>query len=109
LLAAAVVSLEPAMPLTLLGFALVVAHGSMRFPRVPHLVVLNSDGSWAVPDRGGYNLTLAPGTSWTTWYVELVLSGPKKLRIVLLRDQLGTEDWRALQRAVREHGPRVLQ
>jgi hypothetical protein len=50
-------------------------------------------------------LDLAPGTTWTTWYVELVFIDPADARILVLRDQLGAEDWRALQLAVREHEP----
>ena len=87
----------------LLGLAAIVAHGIARYPRGPTLLVLHADGTWAVPERGWHGLKLAPGTAWTTWYVELALTGQPKARIVLFRDQLCAEDWRVLQLAVREH------
>jgi hypothetical protein len=102
-LAASALLLELAPVLVLLGLAAIVAHGIARYPRGPKLLVLQSDGTWAVPERGWHGLKLAPGTAWTTWYVELALSGQPKARIVLLRDQLCAEDWRVLQLAVREH------
>ena len=103
LLAATVLLLDLHSVLALLGLALVAAHGILRFPRAPRLLLLNSDSTWDVPEQSAHGLCLAPGTAWTTWYVELVLSGSTDLRIVLLKDQLGAEDWRALELAVREH------
>jgi hypothetical protein len=93
--------LRPA--LTALALATISVHAIGRHPRTPRLLVLQTDGTWAVPERGWHALRLAPGTTWTTWYVELVFDAPAGARVVLLKDQLDAEDWRALQLAVREH------
>jgi hypothetical protein len=95
------------LPLVFTAFvlALIAAHAIGRYPRTPRLLVLHSDGTWTVPERGWHGLSLAPRTTWTTWYVELVFIGPSGARILVLKDQLGAEDWRALQLAVREHEP----
>jgi hypothetical protein len=85
------------------ALASIAAHAIVRHPRTPRLLVLQCDGTWAVPERGWHGLRLAPGTSWTTWYVELVFDTPAGARIVVLKDQLDAEGWRALQLAVREH------
>jgi hypothetical protein len=91
--------------LTALALAIIVAHAVWRYPRAPRLLILHCDGTWAVPERGWHRLDLAPETTWTTWYVEIVFIDPADARILVLRDQLGAEDWRALQLAVREHEP----
>jgi hypothetical protein len=103
LLATAALLIEAASAPTIVLLAAVVAHGIVRYPRSPRLLVLHSDGTWAVPERGLYGRRLAPRTAWTTWYVELVLAGPGDTRIALLVDQLGAEDWRRLQVEVREN------
>jgi hypothetical protein len=91
--------------LTALALAAIAAHAVRRYPRTPRLLILHRDGTWAVPERGWHRLSLAPGTTWTTWYVELVFIDPADARILVLKDQVGAEDWRALQLAVREHEP----
>jgi hypothetical protein len=91
--------------LTALALAVIAAHAVGRYPRTPRLLILHCDGTWAVPERGWHRLSLAAGTTWTTWYVELVFIDPADARILVLKDQLGAEDWRALQLAVREHEP----
>jgi energy-converting hydrogenase Eha subunit G len=91
--------------LAALALAAIAAHGIARYPRTPRLLVLHRDGTWAVPERGWHGLSLASGTTWTTWYVELVFRGPARARILVLKDQLDAENWRALQLAVREHEP----
>jgi hypothetical protein len=91
--------------LTAFALAIVAAHAVARYPRTPRLLILRCDRTWAVPERGWHRLDLAPETTWTTWYVELVFIDPAGARILVLRDQLGAEDWRALQLAVREHEP----
>jgi hypothetical protein len=87
------------------ALVMIVAHAIGRYPRTPRLLILHCDGTWAVPERGWHRLGLAPGTAWTTWYVELVFVAPPEARVLVLKDQLGAEDWRALQLAVREHEP----
>lgn len=99
--AALVFDLAPV--LTALALAAIAAHGIGRYPRTPRLLMLHRDGTWAVPERGWHGLRLAPGTTWTTWYVELVFPGPAEMRILVLKDQLDAEDWRALQLVVREY------
>jgi hypothetical protein len=93
--------------LTALALATVAAHALWRYPRTPRLLILHRDGTWAVPERGWHGLDLGPGTTWTTWYVELVFMAPAGARVLVLKDQLDTEDWRALQLAVREHAARA--
>jgi hypothetical protein len=102
-LASAAVLFDLAPVLTALVLAAIAAHGIGRYPRTPRLLVLHRDGTWAVPERGWHGLSLAPGTTWTTWYVELVFLGSANERILVLEDQLDAEDWRALQLIVREH------
>jgi hypothetical protein len=83
--------------------AAVAIHAVAAFPRTADLLVLASDGTWSLPRQGLFGLRLARGSNWGDWWVELVLAGPRKrLRALLLRDQLPAEDWRRLQAAVRE-------
>jgi hypothetical protein len=104
-LAASALLLDLPMVPTALALATIAAHAFGRHPRTPRLLVLYGDGTWAVPERRWHGLKLAPATTWATWYVELVFVGPAHARILVLKDQLGAEDWRALQLAVREHEP----
>ena len=103
MLASAALVFDLAPVLTALALAAIAAHGIGRYPRTPRLLMLHRDGTWAVPERGWHGLRLAPGTTWTTWYVELVFPGPAEMRILVLKDQLDAEDWRALQLVVREY------
>jgi hypothetical protein len=105
LLASSALLLDLAAVLTAAALAVIAAHAIRRYPRTPRLLILHCDGTWAVPERGWHLLNLAPGTTCTTWYVELVFMDPADARILVLKDQLGAEDWRALQLAVREHEP----
>jgi hypothetical protein len=107
LLAAATLLIEVDPAPTMVLLAAVAIHGIVRYPRSPRLLVLHRDATWAVPERGLHARTLSPRTAWTTWYVELVLTGPGHTRIVLLVDQLDAEDWRRLQVEVRENGARA--
>jgi hypothetical protein len=102
-LAAAVLLLDVPLVLTAVALAALATHALGRRPQTPKLLVMHADGTWDVPERGWHRLALAPGTTWTTWYVELVFAGPRGARVLVLKDQLDTEDWRALQLAVREH------
>lgn len=90
------------------ALAAVCAHCVLRRPRSPQLVARHADGTWTVAGRAlATGLALAPGTSWSTWYVALVLESGRgrRVRSLILRDQLEAEDWRRLQLAVREHEP----
>jgi hypothetical protein len=104
-LASSALLLDLTPVLTAFALATIAAHAVGRYPRTPRLLILHRDGTWAVPEHGWHRLALGPGTTWTTWYVELVFMDPAGARILVLRDQLGAEDWRALQLAVREHEP----
>jgi hypothetical protein len=104
LLAAAIVLLGAALAATTALIAALGAHAVVRYPCAPRLLVLYPDGAWTVPERGAYGRKLAPGTTWSPWYVELVLVGCGGARILIVRDQLGAEDWRRLKLAVRERG-----
>jgi hypothetical protein len=105
LLAATVVVLDLEAAAALLLLVLVGAHGFVRRPHSPRLIVCHADDTWSIPERGRHGLRLARGTRWTSWWVELVLagSGGRLTRALLFKDQLDAEAWRRLQLAVREH------
>lgn len=102
-LAASVIALDWPPEIAGVLLAAVVLHGIARWPRAAERLVRSQDGTWALPARGCFGLRLAQGTAWGNAWVELVLAGPgRRVRVVLLRDQLAAEDWRRLQVAVRE-------
>ena len=105
LLAATVCALDLEAAAALPLLIIVAGHGFVRRPRSPGLIVRHADDTWSIPARGRHGLRLARGTTWTTWWVELVLSGGggRPIRALLLKDQLDAEGWRRLQLTVREH------
>jgi hypothetical protein len=102
-LAASVIALDPWPAIAGALLTAVALHGIVRFPRATERLIQARDGSWALPSRGLAGLRLARGTAWGDTWVDLVLAGSgRRVRVLLLRDQLGAEDWRRLQVAVRE-------
>lgn len=90
-------------PLALCGVAALLAHGWLRMPApAPALVQRGADGQWALPANGSQGLVLAAGTAVGPFWVELRLEGREGRRaVLLLRDQLDRESWRALQAQLR--------
>lgn len=104
LLAATVIALDLEAAAALSLLAIVGVHGILRRPRGPALIVRHADDTWSIPEWSRHGLRLARGTTWTTWWVELVLTGGgRPIRALVLKDQLDAEGWRRLQLTVREH------
>jgi hypothetical protein len=77
-------------------------HAWWRRPASPRPLELSRDGLWAVPGTALERLTLAEGTGVGPFWVHLKLAGPgARISCLLLRDQLETEAWRALQAELR--------
>jgi hypothetical protein len=83
------------------GLLTLALHAHYGFPHAPLSLILSPTGLWSVPERGLHALELAPGTSCSAWWVLLIL-GPPRTRVLVLRDQLGAESWRRLTLAIRE-------
>jgi hypothetical protein len=78
--------------------AVVVAHAFARKPPRPTTVLRYDDGSWALPERGLERLALGDGTSVGPFWISLRLgAGTASASVLLLRDQLDRETWRALR------------
>jgi hypothetical protein len=103
LLLAAVVGLGVPHAVKAALAAALVAHGLMRWPRPETRVLLRqTDGRWGLPEHGRSDLSLASGTSYTSLWVRLVLTGNgETFDIVLLEDQLDHRSWRVLQARLR--------
>jgi len=82
--------------------AALACHACARYPRFPaDIRLLRGCSISALGSRGG-TLSMGPGTRYSTWWIHLVLVGEGgPTRVLLLKDQLETHDWRALQAAVR--------
>ena len=77
-------------------------HAVARYPQTPPRIVRSRGGEWAVPERGLTGLRLGPRTRYTTLWMRLSLGGAlETVDVVLLVDQVGREDWRALQALLR--------
>ncbi|HEX5420437.1 MAG TPA: protein YgfX [Gammaproteobacteria bacterium] len=94
-----------ALPAVLIGagLAALLAHAWLRRPSpAPALIQRGVDGRWALPANGVGGLALGAGTAVGPFWVELRLEGPEgRLAVLLLRDQLDGESWRALQAQLR--------
>jgi hypothetical protein len=79
-------------------------HALRRFPRqLPPVLLRRRDGSWSLPQRGITGLTLASGSVLAWNWVRLVLSDGRCRHVVLLvRDQIDSHAWRALQARLRQ-------
>jgi hypothetical protein len=111
LLLAAVPCLHAPLPAAVCGVLLVAAHAVLRYPRPAPRIVRGSDGAWSVPELGLAGLKLGPRTRYTTLWVRLSLTAPRRtFELVLLVDQLEPQAWRALQVLLRRgagtDGPR---
>ncbi len=70
-------------------------------------IVATADGHWALPDRQQTLLRLSGSTRYADGWIDLRLHGDRgDIVILLLRDQLGGEDWCRLQARLRRerHG-----
>lgn len=87
-------------PWLLKGLALLVVlvHAIALPPERARRVVFRSDGRVTLPELGLEDLTLGPGTLFTTRWVRLDLRGSgRALDILLLADQVDPALWHALQ------------
>lgn len=86
---------------TLLLWAL-VGHACWRWPRPLGRIVRGRGGHWALPDAGHSGLRIAPASRYGDWWADLRLIGGRvRVRVLLCRDQLSSEDWRMLQVTLR--------
>ena len=82
--------------------AALVVHGWWRLPEPSPVLIGYPNGTWAAPELGRAALRLTSGSMVATWWLRLVLrDGRGRLPVLLLRDQLCAEDWRALQAFLR--------
>jgi len=82
--------------------AALVVHSWRLFPEHPPVLIRHPSGAWAAPGLGRSALRLTSGSMVATWWIRLELcDGRGRLPILLLRDQLCAEDWRALQAFLR--------
>jgi hypothetical protein len=91
-------------PVWVSGFlaAALLAHASFRFPRRPPVLALARDGTWSLPESGVSGLVLGAGSEIASAWVRLILVGPGTRRsVLLLKDQLSPQSWRALQAGLR--------
>jgi hypothetical protein len=90
-------------PLALAGLAALLAHARLRrLSPAPAVLRRGADGRWALPARGLHDLALGSGTAVGPFWAQLRLEGPEaRLAVLLLRDQLDREAWRALQAQLR--------
>jgi hypothetical protein len=81
----------------------VLIHAALRRPRAtPSLLIVGADGSWQIPEWGHETLPLARGSVLTPLGLALHLGiGPKRRHVLLLRDQVGPDDWRRLSAIMR--------
>lgn len=90
----------------LAALTVLAAHAALRFPESRVRLTRSGDGRWSIPARGLYDLNLGSRTCFSSsWVLLEFVSHDRSLRMVLLRDQFGAQDWRRLQVAVREPGP----
>jgi Membrane-bound toxin component of toxin-antitoxin system len=106
LLTAAIVAAELTMPLTVLFLGGVSVHAWVRRPRPAPGLVLHTDGTLSLAPDPAVRLRMMAGSALTTWWIALVLRSDAGVRhtVVLLRDQLETNDWRLLGLRLREAG-----
>lgn|GEM_PF-1747943 len=93
-----------AWPLKAAAAAGLVAHFALRRPPAPIPVTRHADGTWSLPSVGPDRLALRPGTAVGPFWARLSLGGaesPKTVTVLLVKDQLGAEDWRRLQAELR--------
>lgn len=92
------------------GLAALAAHLWLAAPAPPTPVERGADGLWSLPAEGRAGLRLREGASVGPFWVDLRLDGPGGRRaVLLLRDQLDGESWRALQAELRRSGARRAQ
>ncbi|HEX7081896.1 MAG TPA: protein YgfX [Gammaproteobacteria bacterium] len=94
-------------PVKLGAVAAVLAHAAARRVPRPSRIVRTADGAWALPDRGLDGLELRPGTAVAPFWVSLRLAAPgaRAFVVLLLKDQVDQEAWRALQAELRRSRP----
>ncbi len=82
-------------------------HWLRQAPKSTPILVRYPDGTWAVPELGRRALQLGAGSTYASWWIRLLLhDGRGTMKVLLLRDQFRTQDWRALRAAiVRLAGP----
>lgn len=100
--AAVLLSALPPLPAIAITAALLI-NGAWRFPRQrPPVLLRRRDGNWSLPRQGRMRLTLASGSMVAWQWVRLVLTDGRCRHVVLLlRDQVDAETWRALQARLR--------
>ena len=80
----------------------VVLHALWRLPGRPPPWIAYSNGFWSLPGHRGTPLACIQGTRAGSWWVALVLGAPgRRIRLLLLRDQLEAREWRQLKAALR--------
>ena len=96
------------LPLKLPAVAGVLVHGVVRRASRPTKVARGADGTWSMPQRGHSRLSLCDGTSVGPFWILLRFRsahGRRPLSVLLLRDQLNAESWRAVQAELRRTKP----
>lgn len=94
------------VPLKLACIALAIGHALARKPSRPTTLLRHEDGSWSLPERGMTRLALREGTSLGPFWIALhFAAGGQRASLLLLRDQLDRETWRALQAELRRLRP----
>ncbi|HEY8521245.1 MAG TPA: hypothetical protein VIN61_14280 [Gammaproteobacteria bacterium] len=88
------------------GAALLVLHAVVRRPRRPPVLCRHTDGRWSVAGQTPGGLRLDPATVFGRRWARLVfrVEGAHRrarLAVLLLRDQVPAEAWRALQAELR--------
>jgi hypothetical protein len=78
------------------------AHARWRWPRPTGRIARGADGRWWLEAAGDRSLRLAPATAFGGWWADLrFCDGSHVCRVLLCRDQLSAEAWRALIVALR--------
>jgi len=96
------------LPLKLSALAGVLVHGVLRRRPPPKKVIRRADGIWSMAELGHGRLRLCDGTSVGPFWILLRFRGAgrgRPLSVLLLRDQLSGEAWRALQAELRRTKP----
>jgi hypothetical protein len=97
---AGIVGLPISWPIRCLLLVALGVHWLWRAPEFSPILVRYPDGTWAAPELGRRALRLGPGSSYAGWWIRLRLhDGRGTMKVLLLRDQFRTQDWRALRAA----------
>jgi predicted nucleic acid-binding protein len=85
----------------------IAAHAIQCRPTPTPRIVVRSDGRAELPDTRLMELTIGPGSRYTSWWVRLELHGEavRAVEVVLLVDQVDRRTWRALQAELRRARP----